>query len=58
MNTREMENYLHERKNRYLLQIENAKTFEDPDELMMGEAVLEEIDHLLTVFTLSPKRYD
>jgi hypothetical protein len=46
--------YILERRNRYLLQVENAKALDDNDEQMMGEAVLEELNHLLTVLTILP----
>jgi len=56
MNIQFVEDYLYERRDKYLSQIDNARALNDPDEALMGEAVVDELNHLITVFRLSPLR--
>ena len=50
--TLNIEPYLRGRLQKYKDQLENARTLEDPDEVLMAESVIEELNHLITIVSM------
>jgi AmiR/NasT family two-component response regulator len=51
-----MEAYLQGRLQNYKEQLHNAQVLEDPDEILMAESVIEELNHLLTIVSMHYNR--
>jgi len=54
--TIDMTAYIKGRLTSYKEQLDNARTLADPQEMLMAESVIEELNHLLTILSIHNKR--